>query len=525
MPTALRVLVLEDRLADAELMCHALRQAGFDSEWWLVETEPDYLAHLSPALDLILADYSLPQFNALRAIQLLQERGLDIPFIVVTGTVGEELAVECMRQGAADYLLKDRLARLGQSVTRALQQKRLRQEKRQAEEALREGNRQLDEALVELRRTQGQIVQQERLRALGLMASGIAHDLNNALSPILAYSELLLSRPENLDDKEKVTRQLETINAATRDAMEVVRRLREVYRPRKEGELFLPVKMNQLFEQAILLTEPTSKDRAQERGINIYIKTDFQEIPLVDGYEPELREVLVNLILNAVDALTADGTITLRTRLDGEHVVLDVRDTGIGMTEEVWQHCQDPFFTTKGERGTGMGLAIAYGVIQRHGGSIDVESGPGKGTNVIVHLPISRREDPGGRRRKKESRTRPLHILVVDDEPLICSSLAEMLAEDGHTVETAANGRNGFEKFRAGSFDLVIADRAMPELNGDQLAAAIKCAAVDQPVILLTGFGDMMQDAGVKPEAVDLVISKPVTLISLRQALAKVTSK
>ncbi len=415
------------------------------------------------------------------------------------------------------------------------------------EKEIRETNRRLEEALAELKMAHDRIIQQERLRALGQIASGIAHDLNNALAPILGFAELLLMRPENLDDKEKAKYYLEMISTAAKDAANVVARLKEFYRQREEGEIWLPVNLNQIVDQVISITQPKWKDQALASGIRIRIETNLQEVPLVAGNEAELRQALINLVFNAVDAMPEGGTIRLRTGVheqkpaaisrggqeSGEKihkgsngasqppVFIEVSDTGTGMSEEVRQRCMDPFFTTKGERGTGLGLSIVYGIIQRHEGKIDIESESGKGTTFRIGLPLWTGRKAETRKKQSEGMSRSLRVLVIDDEPLVREVVTEYLTGDGHTVETATNGREGLEKFQAGWFDLVVTDRAMPEMSGDQLAATIKQIAPDKPIVLLTGFGEMMQTAGEKPAGVGYIVSKPVTLAALREAVAK----
>ena len=396
-------------------------------------------------------------------------------------------------------------------------------DRQRAEANLQDANVRLEQALLELRQTKQEMVQQERLRALGMMASGIAHDLNNTLSPILAYSDLLLSRPEALEDKENLTPRLETINRAGKDAAEVIRRLREFYRPENEQEILGLVNVEDLFGQTVMLTQPNWKDQAQEKGIDISIETELEEVLFVNGSEAELREVLVNLILNAVDALPKGGTISPNCHRQGDNVLISVRDTGIGMSEEMRQRCLEPFATTKGELGTGLGLAIAYGIVQRHGGSLDVETAIGRGTKVTISLPVASSQVHSKAVRPGPGPIGSMRILLIDDEPIVLQSVSEMLTQDGHLVKTACNGRDGYKKFNASAFDLVIVDRAMPGMNGDQLAAAIKNVGPEKPVILLTGFGDIMEASGERPEGVDLVVSKPVTLIELRQAMLKVT--
>jgi PAS domain S-box-containing protein len=410
----------------------------------------------------------------------------------------------------------------------AMEAARLLQQTRASEEALKDTNHQLENTLRELRATQQQMVQQERLRALGTMASGIAHDFNNALVPIMGYSELLLTSPDVLGDKMRIQSYLQTIHTAALDAAGIVSRLREFYRPRDDAELRLPVSLNELVEQAVLLTQPKWKDEGLARGINIVVSTDLQSVPMVHCNPVEMREVLTNLIFNAVDAMPQGGTMTMRTRRgEGElptQVIIEVSDTGVGMTEETRQHCFDPFFSTKGERGTGMGLAVVYGIIQRHGGTIEVESEWGKGTTFALRLPVPT-QTPATPLQVVARPQQPLRVLVVDDEPTVLKVIREFLISDGHAVETAANGREALEKFHPEQFDLVVTDRAMPDMNGDQLAAAIKKMTPNKPVILLTGFGELMLATGEHLQAVDLILSKPVTLLALRRAIAQVTAE
>ncbi len=473
----------------------------------------------------------------------------------MTGLDDEALAVETVHRGAQDYLVKgrgdDRI--LVRSLRYAIERKKTQfelkrarddlekrvadrtedltaanetlqkeiRERKLAEAAVLESNRQLAEALDKLRETQEHIIQRERLHALGRMASGIAHDFNNALAPILGFSELLLRRPESLRNEERARAYVEMIHTAAEDSAKIVGRLREFYRYREENDLFTPVSLNDLIQQVISLTQPRWKDQAQANGVFLSIKTELQNIPTIAGNEADLREMLFNVVFNAIDAIPDQGTITFRTSTREDCALLEVEDTGIGMTEEVRIRCLEPFFSTKDEHGTGLGLGIVYGIVRRHDGTIEIDSVPGKGTTVSIALPLYREEAAPAHPEPDGAIERPLHILVVEDEPLVREVIEVYLREDHHLVRTAVNGRDGLEKYRTGIFDLVITDRSMPEVNGDVLAAEIKKLSPHQPVILLTGFGDLMSGAGEKPEGVDLVVSKPFTLISLREAIAK----
>jgi signal transduction histidine kinase/ActR/RegA family two-component response regulator len=394
-----------------------------------------------------------------------------------------------------------------------------------AEEALRESNRRLEEAVKELQSAQHQVVQQERLRALGQMAGGIAHDFNNALAPILGFSELLLARPQSLTDTAKVRHYLETMNTAARDAAAVVRRLREFYRPREESEVFLPVNLNELVNQAIAMTRPRWKDQAMGSGAGIRMNTELARVPVVAGVASELREVLTNLIFNAVDAMPHGGTIAIRTRLDNSSVVLEVTDSGVGMTDEVREHCLDPFYSTKGERGTGLGLSIVYGIVRRHEGSVEFESEPGCGTTFRIKLPAQTGAPAVAATLSSNGPSKRLNILLVDDEPLVREIQTEYLTGEGHRVDSAPDGQQAIHLFASGRFDVVITDQAMPGMTGDQVAAAIKQMSPLTPVILLTGFGDMMLATGEKPAGVDLVLSKPISISGLRDAVEKLCAE
>ena len=393
--------------------------------------------------------------------------------------------------------------------------------RKQTEQSLRESTCQLGHTVAELRETQKQLVQQERLRALAQMASGVAHDFNNVLAKILGFNELLLAWPENLNDKEKVKKYLQMTSAAAQEAVSIVNRLREFYRHRKESEVYQAIDVNETVTQAIVMSQPRWKDQMMAHGATVLVDTELRDVPAVRGSESDLREVLINLLFNAVDAMPQGGAIAVATGTEGDSVIIEVRDAGRGMTDEVRQHCFEPFFTTKGERGTGLGLAIVYGIVQRHGGTIDIQSEVGKGTVVVIRLPGLRTEG-GEPPTDGAARLRPLRVLLVEDEPQVRDIEAEYLRGDGHSVETAANGREAVERFNQGRFDVVVADRAMPDMNGDQMTSAIKKVSPHTPVVMVTGFADMPMDGIGPTHQPDLILRKPITQTALRQAVARV---
>lgn len=394
-------------------------------------------------------------------------------------------------------------------------------ERKRATEALREANRKLEAALDEVKRTQLQVVQQERLSALGKMASGIAHDFNNLLVPLLGYSEILLNDPDILNNRAETKELLTDMHTAAKDGRDLVKRLREFYRPNEAVELE-ETDLVQLIKEAVSLTEPRWKPQARAKGASIRVAVEADHLPMVQCGRAQIREALMNLIFNAVDAMPAGGAITLRAALQEDHVIVSVHDTGTGMSEEVRRRCFEPFFSTKGGKGTGMGLAMVYGVVQRHGGTVEVESEEGKGTTVTIRLPMHAAGEGPGSPAAASPPIRPLRILVVDDEVWALSLLSRYLKPDGHTVETANGGGPAIDKLKSGRFDLVITDRAMPDMSGDRVAKEVVERWPQTPVILLTGFGEIMQEQGEVPEGVTMVLGKPVTRAELRKAIEKV---
>jgi len=386
----------------------------------------------------------------------------------------------------------------------------------------------LQTAYEDLRQTQQTAMQQERLRALGQMSSGIAHDINNAMSPAALYADSLLEKETALTSSGR--EKLETILRAIHDVAATVARMREFYRPRESQMELAAVQLNQLVQQVVHLTRVRWSDMPHQSGVTIEHRLDLQpDLPPVMGVESEIREALTNLVFNAVDAMPEGGTLTLRTRRDAAgRVLAEVIDTGVGMDEDARRRCLEPFYTTKGERGTGLGLAMVYGVLQRHGASIEIESAPGMGTTMRLSFPVAT-TSTGNTQPQTPAVPTGLRILVIDDDPVLLRSLREALEGDGHRVTVANGGQEGIDLFRGASqrgtpFAVVLTDLGMPYVDGRQVSAAVKQAHAATPVIMLTGWGQRLVADGDIPANVDLVLSKPPKLRDLRQALARCCS-
>ncbi|MET0280401.1 MAG: ATP-binding protein [Steroidobacteraceae bacterium] len=388
----------------------------------------------------------------------------------------------------------------------------------------------LQTAYEDLRNTQQAVMQQERLRVLGQMASGIAHDINNAISPIMLYTDSLLEREQGLSENAKQS--LRIIQQAVSDVAETVSRMREFYRQRETQSVLQPVTLNTLVAQLRELTRARWETQPQQHGTVIDLQLDLaQNLPPANGIESEIREALTNLVFNAVDAMPGGGRLTIRTHAGPRNLVsVDVIDTGGGMDEETRRRCLEPFYTTKGERGTGLGLAMVYGVMQRHGGEIDIRSAPGAGTTIQLSFAVAEASAQSAVETQPPTPT-GLTILLVDDDPILLRSLRETLEIDGHTILTANGGQLGIDAFRASlapggkPISVIITDLGMPHVDGRIVSRTAKELAPDTPVIMLTGWGERLLAEGHSVPHVDRVLGKPPRLRDLRSALAEMITR
>lgn len=358
--------------------------------------------------------------------------------------------------------------------------------------------------ITEKKKMEEQLLQAEKLRAVGEMASGVAHDFNNALTIILGNIQLLLFSARSEEEKET----LRTIERVAKDSARTVKRLQEFTRNKMQQQLY-KLDINAIVRDAIEMTKPKWKDDAQARGISIEVVSRLREVSSSGGNVSELLEVITNMIFNAIEAMPRGGRIELETFEKNGKVFIRIRDNGTGMTEEVRQKVFEPFFTTKPFTNSGLGLSMSYGIIRRFGGDIEVESEPGCGTTFTISLPVRsgiEEEKPFGHPIKEG---RGARVLVIDDEALVRDVLSQALSRARYQVTLASSGEEGLRLFKEQPFDIVLSDLAMPGVSGWEVCRTIKEISPRTPVAMITGWGLELDPQKVEESGVDRVISKP----------------
>jgi signal transduction histidine kinase len=395
-------------------------------------------------------------------------------------------------------------------IAYAVDNARLLQEARMATNRLRS-------AMEDLRTTQTRVVEGETLRAMGQMASGMAHHVNNLLAVISGRTQLLLVRATSPE----VRRPLEIIQRATFDAADVVRRVLG-FASMQPAPAGVPVDFNEIVHEVVELTRPRWRDEAQMHALTIDVRLELGDIARVAGEAPALREVVMNLIFNAIDALRTDGTIRITTWGADTWVFCAVADDGVGMDDDVRRRALEPFFTTKGPQGTGLGLSVAHSIVQRHRGELSLRPNDPRGTVVTLRLPQAA---PGATTTEPTSTPEgpPLRILIIDDELTVREALADSLAEDGHAVFQAASGPEGLAQLADGvTVDVVVTDLGMPEMTGWDVARAVRTRHPGLPVGLITGWAVALEISDEERRGVDFLIAKPYTMEALRAAFAPI---
>jgi two-component system cell cycle sensor histidine kinase/response regulator CckA len=503
----LRILHLEDDPHDTELVHSMLEAEGVACSMTRVETRADFVAALErDDFELIISDFSLPAFDGLSALEMTQAKRPEVPFILVSGTLGEELAIESLKSGATDYVLKGRLSRLAPAVRRAMQEVEL---------------------CAERKRLEAQFIQAQKMEVIGQLAGGVAHDFNNVLAIILGYSDVIM---RSLKPNDPSHQHAEAIRHAAERATALTRQLLVFSRKQKSQPVVLDLNdvvagmdkmLRQLIDESVELTVIPGKLLGR-------VKAD-------SGY---IGQVLMNLVVNGRDAMPAGGKLIVETRnmtLDqsytrahagvapGEYVMLAVSDTGVGMSDEVKAHLFEAFFTTKPKgKGTGLGLATCQTIVKQSGGHIGVYSELGRGTTFKVYLPrvdqpldeTARAVAPGALPRGTET------ILLVEDEPAVSRLAGRVLEAQGYTVLRAANGEDGLlvaREHKGAPISLVVTDVVMPQMGGKAMAEWLQTTNPGLKTLFTSGYtDDAIAHHGVLDPGVAF-LPKPYTPATLTQ--------
>jgi PAS domain S-box-containing protein len=631
MPAALHLLILEDEPLDAELIIVTLEDAGFSCQWERVETQEAFLEHLDNLVyDLILADYHLPAFDGLTALKLFKKRQINIPFIIVSGALGEERAIESLKAGATDYVLKQRLERLGSVVQRALREKEEQRQRQQMEDELHKlsqvvkqspssititntdgiieyvnpkfteitgytlaeaigknprifkgdhttaeeyeqmwqkimagqewrgefYNKRKDgtfiweasaisairdsdgnithflairEDITERKRIEEQAQQQARLASIGQLAAGIAHDFNNILAVISLYSDLLAGGELSAAGKKQVT----IISQQSKRAADLIQQVLDF--SRRAILERTAVDLSYQIKELVKLWQRTLPD-------NINLIFNFGANSYVVHADPtRMQQILMNLVINARDAMPNGGTLTIsleRKGADeclkssfsqmplGEIVQISVADNGTGIAPEILPHLYEPFFTTKEPgAGTGLGLAQVFGIVKQHEGHISVETAVGKGTTFTICLPAL--PELGGLEEGIQmadiTQGHGELILVVEDNSITQKAITDSLKMLNYQVITANNGREGLAVIadREDDIQLILCDQAMPEMSGETFLRALRQQGCIIPFVLISAYVQDNDMSLLRSLGISGWLSKPLRLASLANIVAQ----
>ena len=382
----------------------------------------------------------------------------------------------------------------------------------------------LQEAYESLKAAQAQLVFSERVKAIGQMAAGVAHDFNNILGTILGRAQLALLKTETENpDPVRLTEDLRVLARVALQGAETIKRIQKFTRSREDTPR-VPLDLNEIVIDALEMTRPKWKIECESLGQPIVIENDLPEVPPVLGNGNDLSQALANLIFNAVEAMPDGGTLRIRSRQEDEWVVLEVEDSGVGMSRETRAKVFEPFFTTK-QTGNGLGLSIVRGIVESHGGEISVVSEEGRGAMFRMKFPVDRTTSAPAALGCKdaEARTKPVNILLVDDGQEIRESYTELLASGGHRVTQAKGGREALAILREKTFDVVVTDLTMPVVSGLDVAREAKRLHPGCHVVLITGWTGEIRDEKFRRAGVDRILVKPCLMADLLGAVADAT--
>jgi two-component system cell cycle sensor histidine kinase/response regulator CckA len=504
MQNSIRLLIVEDSEDDAALLLLLLRQAGFEINSERVDSAGALEQALNKSWDIIISDHSMPRFSGTEALKSVRAKDANVPFIFVSGTIGEEVATDAMRTGAQDYVMKTNLKRLVPAVQRELRDAEERRERKRLDRRVR---------------------QLQKFEALGKLVGGIAHDFNNMIGAILGWAEMGCeeTQPEN---------RLHTRFEKIRDQAVRAGKLTSQLLAFAGGQNLQTrtIDLNILVQEEMSLL---SRIIGEDIEVRVLVAPDLR-VTLADP--TQIEQVIMNLCLNARDAMAEGGLLLIETQnvelgaefcrdhaygLPGSYVLLSITDTGVGMDTATMENMFEPFFTTKETgKGTGLGLATVHGIVRQHGGFIVASSEPGKGTSFQVYLPA----DCGGREPDDiPCENQPLRgtetILLAEDHDGLRDTAQEMLQGLGYRILAASDGTKALELFKlnADQIDLIVLDVVMPLLSGPQAYLKMSAMRPGVPVLFTTGYTPEAMALVSMVEKGAAVLRKPYSLLSLSQ--------
>jgi signal transduction histidine kinase len=536
MASPLRVLILEDSPSDAALMLHALRSAGYDPIFERVESEPDYREQLKALPDIILSDFTMPEFDALRALEIMRENQLNIPIIIVSVTIGEERAVQIMQRGAADYVVKDRLGRLGLAVTHALEQKRLRIAERHSELALRESevqSRRAQEAQVRDQEARKQAEHDSQVK--DEFFATLSHELRTPLTSMLGWCRLLLAG--DLDEQTK-TKGLLVIDRNVKMQCKLVEEILDISRI-ITGKLLLDivtVDLNRIVDAAIEVSKPI----AEKKMIQIEHSFADQHV-MISGDPHRLEQVISNLLTNAIKFTSSGGQIRINVTQSDTEAEITVMDSGIGISPEFLPHVFDRYSQAnssciRDHGGLGIGLSLVKHLSELHGGRVRVESGgEGLGACFTVSLPKGKRthttlrqKQPAARPRGQNSILRDAKLLIVDDEPDILELLVCVFKRQGALVTTTNSIPQSVAEYRKDKPDLILSG-LLPFNPGCSLIKEIRTLESSSgkftPAIALSAFARDDDRFRLLEAGFQMHLPKPIDPVELVAAVSELLDK
>ncbi|MFC1569718.1 response regulator [bacterium] len=518
MSSQLRVLIVEDSEDDALLLVHALQQGGYDPIYQQVYTREDMISALDKEIwEVIIADYLMPRFSAPDALEIVKEHQLDVPFIIVSGAIGEETAVTAMRAGAQDYIMKDNLARLIPAIERELREVEVHRKKRQAEE--------------DKKHIEEQLIQSQKMEAIGRLTGGVAHDFNNLLTAIRGYTDMAL---DQIDNDTQLFQDLKEIQISAERAMNLTRQL--LLFSRRQPMEFFHLDLNMAIENLLGLLH-----RIIGEDVEVHYDLQKEEL-IVFADQTSMEQMIMNLVVNARDAMSDGGKVTIRTEnvhlnkndveditngYAGYFVRFSVEDTGSGMDKETMEHIFEPFYSTKDfGKGSGLGLSVVYGIIQQHKGWVEVKSEIGLGSQFNVYLPVMTKMPE-----RKEKSELPItfkkghgeRILVVEDEASVRHFAKRALEKGGYTVYVASDDQEAVNVFNEenGNFQLIFSDVVLPDTNGIKLVEKLLKKNSKIKVLLTSGYTDQKSQWRIIKEKGYPYLQKPYTFENLLKTIGE----